>query len=207
MEPKHVTFVQTLYDAKPKVTRFQPGFVADLRSFILVKTRPGMEKQILDRFKALPEVREIYLITGKFDLLVGIESEETELDPRQKVAEIVVEKVRKAGGIDDTSTIIPIDSHYRATPTPSDRPVIKSFVFVQSETGKERPLMNKILEIPEALATHLLFGKSDILVELEVEKSFVNPPPQRVAVIVDRIGKFSEVKDTQTFVPLESVVK
>jgi hypothetical protein len=181
--------------------------VADLRSFILVKTRPGMEKEILDRFKALPEVREIYLITGKFDLLVGIESEETELDPRQKVAEIVVEKVRKAGGIKDTSTIIPIDSHYRPTSTPSDRPVTKSFVFVQCEAGKERPLLNRILEIPEALATHLLFGKSDILVELEVEKSFVNPPPQRVAAIVDRIARFSEVKDTQTFVPLESIVK
>jgi hypothetical protein len=181
--------------------------VIGLRSFILVKTEPGMEKDIMARFRALPEVREVHLITGKFDLLVTLESEETELDPRKKVAEVVVEKVRKAGEIRDTSTIIPIDSHFRATPTPSDRPMAKSFVFIQSEAGKERPLMNKILEIPEALATHLLFGKSDLLVELEVEKSFINPPPQRVAAIVDRIVKFSEVKDTQTFVPLESIIK
>jgi len=181
--------------------------VFDLRSFLLVKTEPGHEKEIQDRFRALPEVREIHLITGKFDLLIELESEETELDPRRKVVEVVVDKVRKAGGIRDTSTIIPIDSHFRPMQAPSDRPMAKSYVFVQTEAGKERPLMNKILEIPEVLATHLLFGKSDLLVELQVEKSFISQPPQRVAAIVDRMAKFHEVKDTQTFVPLESIVK
>lgn len=123
------------------------------------------------------------------------------------MVEVVVEKVRKAGGIKDTSTIIPIDSHFRPTSTPSNRPTTKGFVFIQTEAGKERGLMSKILEIPEATATHLLFGKSDLLVEVDVEKSFISPPPQRVAAIVDRIGKFNEVRDTQTFVPLESIIK
>jgi len=165
-----------------------------------------MEKEVQDRFKALPEVREIHLITGKFDLLVTLESAETELDPRQKVVQVVVDKVRKPGGIRDTSTIIPIDSHFSSAP-PSSRPTARSFIFIQCEPGKERGLMNKILAIPEVTATHFLFGKSDLLVELEVEKSFISQPPQRVAAVRDRITKFSEVKDTQTFVPLESTVK
>jgi hypothetical protein len=181
--------------------------VFGLRSYLLVKTEPGKEKEVQEHFKALPEVREIHLITGKFDLLIALESKETELDPRRKVVEVVVDKVRKAGGIRDTSTIIPIDSRFRAAPTPTDRPMTKGFVFIQCEPGKERALMNKVLPVPEVLGAHLLFGKSDLLVELEVEKSLINPPPQHVATIVNRIENFNEVKDTQTFVPLESIIK
>ena len=181
--------------------------VIGLRSFLLVKSKPGMEKDIQDQFKTLPEVREVHLIAGKFDLLVALESEETDLDPRRKVVELVVEKVRKSGGVVDTSTILPIESQNRLA-KPSDRPIAKGFVFISSEAGKAPEVMRKILEIPEVRGVYLLFGKSDILVELEVEKSMVNPPPQRIASIVEtRIAKMPAVHHTQTFVPLESIVK
>ena len=166
-----------------------------------------MEKEILERFKALPEVREIHLITGKFDLLAVLESEETEVDPRQRVAEVVMDKVRTAGGIVDTRTIIPIESETRPPPS-TERPMTKAFVFVMSEAGKAKELMHKLLEIPEVCGVYLLFGKADVLAELEVEKSYVNPPPQHIASIVEsRIAKLGAVHDTDTYVPLESVVK
>jgi len=178
-----------------------------LRSFLLIKTKPGVEKEILDRFKALPEVREIHLITGKFDLLVALESEETELDPRRKVVDLVTEKVRKAGGVVDTRTIIPIESEFRSS-KPSERPISKGFVFVMSEAGKCKELMGKLLGFPEVRAVYMLFGKADVLAELEVEKSFINPPPQRIADIVEtKIGKLGAVHDTDTYVPLESLIK
>jgi hypothetical protein len=181
--------------------------VVDLRSFLLVKAKPGMEREILDRFKALLEVHEIHLITGKFDLLVTLESENTELDPRGKVIAIVIDKVRKAGGVVDTRTIIPIDSQTRPV-HPTKRPTTKGFVFIQSETGKEKELMNRLMEIPEVCGVHLLFGKADVLTELLVEKSLVNPAPQHIAEIVEsRIAKLSAVHDTDTYVPLESIVK
>ena len=178
-----------------------------MRSFLLIKTKPGKEKDILDRFQALPEVREVHLITGKFDLLVALESEETELDPRQKVAKVVIDKVRKAGGVVDTRTIIPIESEFRQPPT-SDRPIAKGFVFVMSEAGKAKELMHKLLDLPEVRAVYMLFGKADVLAELEVEKSFVNPPPKRIASLVEsKIAKLGAVHDTDTYVPLESIVK
>ena len=178
-----------------------------LRSFLLIKTKPGMEKEILARFEALPEVREVHLITGKFDLLVALESEETEFDPRQKVAEVVTDKVRKAGGVIDTRTIIPIESQLRPAEK-SERPTTKGFVFVMSEAGKAKELMDKLLEIPEVQGIYMLFGKADVLAELEVEKSFINPPPQKIAQLVEsRIGKLKMVHDTDTYVPLESIIK
>lgn len=178
-----------------------------MRSFLLIKTKPGTEQDVLNRFKALPEVREIHMITGKFDLLVTIESAETDLDPRQKVAELVVEKVRKAGGIIDTRTIIPISSQSRPT-TPPDRPTVKAFTFIRSEAGKEKELMNKLLQIPEITGVHLLFGKADLLAELSAEKSLVHPPPQHIANLVQtKISKLNGVHDTDTYVPLESIMK
>jgi hypothetical protein len=181
--------------------------VVDLRSFLLVKTKPGMEREILDRFKVLPEVREIHLITGKFDLLVALESEDTEINPRQKIAEVVTDKVRKAGGVIDTRTIIPIEAEVRPS-TPSERPTQKGFVFVMSEAGKAKELMGKLLALPEVRGVYLLFGKADVLAEVEVEKSFVYPPTKKIASLVEtEIPKLGSVRDTDTYVPLESIVK
>jgi len=167
-----------------------------------------MERVILERFKALQEVREIHLITGKFDLLVALESDETEVDPRQRVAEVVMDKVRKAGGVVDTRTIIPIESESVPPPQTTGRPMAKGFVFVMSEAGKAKELMRKLLEIPEVIGVYMLFGKADVLAELEVEKSYVHPPPQNIASLVEnKIAKLGAVHDTDTYVPLESIVK
>jgi DNA-binding Lrp family transcriptional regulator len=182
------------------------GGMITLRSFLLIKTQPGMEKEILGRFETLPEVRELHLVTGKFDLLVALESEDVDLDPRSRVVEVVVEKIRKLGGIVDTRTIFPIEQQVR--PIAVNRPTVKGFVFIQSESGKEKDLMSKLLTIPEVVGVHLLFGKADVLAEVEVEKSFVHPPPQRIASLVKaRISKFQGVRDTDTYVPLDSIIK
>lgn len=166
-----------------------------------------MEKEIQDRFMPLPEVREVHLITGKFDLLVALESQEIELDPRRKVVELVIEKVRKAGGVVDTRTILPIESEVHPS-RPAERPTTKGFVFVMSEAGKAKELMGKLLEVPEVRGVYMLFGKADVLAELEVEKSLINPPPQHIARIVEnRIAKLGAVRDTDTYVPLESMIK
>lgn len=166
-----------------------------------------MEREILDRFKALPEAREIHLITGKFDLLVALESEDTEIDPRQKVAEVVIDKVRSAGGVLDTRTIIPIDSEFHPVRA-AERPTQKGFVFVMSEAGKAKELMGKLLALPEVRGVYLLFGKADVLAEVEVERSFVNPPTKKIASLVEtQIAKLGSVRDTDTYVPLESIVK
>jgi DNA-binding Lrp family transcriptional regulator len=179
----------------------------ELRSFILIKTQPGSEQKIQDRLKELPEVHGIHLITGKFDLLITLESPESELDPRQKVAQLVLDTVRKGGGVVDTRTIIPIDSQYRPL-TQTGRPSIRAFVFIKSEAGKEKELMSSLLELPEVTGVHLLFGKADLLAELYTEKSFVHPPPQHIASLVQtKISKLSGVHDTDTYVPLESIMK
>jgi len=198
---------KTYMTQSPKPLKRSKELTQKLRSFILIKAKPGSEQEIQDRLKVLPEVREVHLITGKFDLLITLESRETELDPRQRVVGLVLEAVRKGGGVVDTRTIIPIDSQYRPR-TQTGRPSIKAFVFIQSEAGKEKELMSKLLELPEVTGVHLLFGKADLLTELDAEKSFVHPPPQHVASLVQtKISKLPGIRDTDTYVPLESITK
>jgi DNA-binding Lrp family transcriptional regulator len=85
---------------------------------------------------------------------------------------------------------------------------VKGFVFIQSESGKGKELMTRLLTLPEVVGVHLLFGKADVLAEVEVEKSFVNPPPQRIANLVEsKIAKFPGVRDTDTYVPVDSIIK
>jgi len=178
-----------------------------LRSFLLIKVQPGSELEIQKRLRALPEVREIHLLTGQFDLLVTVESNETELDPRQKIAELVIQEIRKEGGILDTRTIIPITSQYNR-PVQTGRPTVKAFVFIQTEAGKWNELASKLLEVPDVVGVHRLFGEEDILAELDTEKSLAYPPPQHIANIVQsKISKLNGVRHTDTYVPLESIVK
>jgi len=90
------------------------------------------------------------------------------------VIEFAVQEIRKSGGVVDTRTIIPINSQYHQT---TARPTTKAFVFIQTEAGKENELMNELLYLPEVLGVHLLFGKADLLTELNAEKSFGHPHP------------------------------
>ena len=178
-----------------------------LRSFLLIKTQPGLEKGVFDQIQSFPEIREIHLIAGEFDLLTVLESPETEIDPRRNVVEVVVERIRKLGGIVDTRTIIPIESRMRAAPSPN-RPTIRGFVFIQCDVAKAKEIMAKLAELPEVRGVHRLFGKTDILAELEVEKSFVLPPPQHISNLVEtKISKIPGVRGTNTTVPLESKIK
>ncbi len=57
--------------------------------------------------------------------------------------------------------------------------------------------MAKLAELPEVRGVLRLFGKADILAELEVEKSFVLPPPQHISNLVEtKISKIPGVHDT-----------
>jgi len=181
--------------------------VMPLRSFLLIKTQPGLEKEVFDKIQPFPEIREIHLIPGEFDLLAVLESPESQIDPRRNVTEVVVDRIRKLGGIVDTRLIIPIESRMRDVPSPN-RPTTRGFVFIQCDVAKAKEIVTKLAELPEVRGVHRLFGKTDILIELEIEKSFVHPPPQHISSIVEtKISKIPGVHDTNTTVPLESIVK
>lgn len=178
-----------------------------MKSFLLMKTKTGMGIEVLNQLKQVPEISEIHVVTGKYDFLICLDTQETDLDPRRRVLELLVDRIDKLGGIFLVDTIIPVDSQ-ASEHVPFEGPTCKAFVFIQSKPGKEKELMHKLLKIREVIRAHLLSGRPDLLAELEVEKSFIDPPPNHVADIVEnKVEGLKEVLETATYVPIESIIR
>ncbi len=70
-------------------------------AFVLVKVEKNAGPMVIRRLKEIKEIREIFMITGPFDLLVVIETSSYE-----RIGEIIVEEVQKIKGIKNTQTLM-----------------------------------------------------------------------------------------------------
>lgn len=83
-------------------------------AFVLVKTAPGKEREVSDKMFKVPEVREVHILTGDWDLLVVVETDDkSTLQKGEKVLDLVYDKIRSVKHVQQTSTIIPSFSKYR----------------------------------------------------------------------------------------------
>ncbi|MDI6859847.1 MAG: Lrp/AsnC ligand binding domain-containing protein [Methanocellales archaeon] len=67
-------------------------------AFVIVKTAVGHEKAVAKELAKIDEVSEVYLLTGEYDILVDAKDPSTVID-------LIAEKLRKVGGIQETRTI------------------------------------------------------------------------------------------------------
>lgn len=77
-----------------------------LRAFTYVKVRGGDLDRIRDIVLAYPEVRELHLLTGDWDVFVVLEFKDSNTRKRQ-VLQFVTEKIRGLPEVVDTSTLVP----------------------------------------------------------------------------------------------------
>jgi DNA-binding Lrp family transcriptional regulator len=77
-----------------------------LRAFTYVKVRGGDLDRIKDIVLAYPEVRELHLLTGDWDVFIVLEFKEAGTRKRQ-VLQFVTEKIRGLPEVVDTSTLVP----------------------------------------------------------------------------------------------------
>ncbi len=73
-------------------------------AIMLVETEPGKENTVVRRISQLGEVNACHIVTGVFDLVIEILTQE-----REKLKE-TVEEIRKTSGIRSTQTLIVIHS-------------------------------------------------------------------------------------------------
>ena len=77
-----------------------------LRAFTYVKVRGGDLDRIKDVVLTFPEVRELHLLTGDWDVFIVLEFKEAGTRKRQ-VLQFVTEKIRGLPEVVDTSTLVP----------------------------------------------------------------------------------------------------
>ena len=68
--------------------------------YILVNTKPNMEKRTYLGLRALKEVKEIYPLFGEYDIILKMEARNFE-----ELGSFVIKKVRSLPGVLDTKTL------------------------------------------------------------------------------------------------------
>ncbi|MFI5415677.1 MAG: Lrp/AsnC family transcriptional regulator, partial [Candidatus Lutacidiplasmatales archaeon] len=83
-----------------------PAEMSALRAFTYMKVRGGDIDRIRDILLGFPEVREMHLLTGDWDVFVVLEFDSQRTKKRQ-VLDFVTERIRGIPEVLDTSTLVP----------------------------------------------------------------------------------------------------
>lgn len=83
----------------------------------------------------------------------------------------------------------------------------RAFILIEVTPGKERNVVDKLLEHEQVVEAHVITGKHDILAVLQVEREIAVPDADRVMLVLDKIRRTPEVLDTETILPVFSKTK
>jgi len=72
--------------------------------FVLIKTAPAEERDVIDVLNNIAEVVEVHSLFGEFDLIAKIKAENF-----NKLGQVVVNKIRSIDGVEDTKTLTGIE--------------------------------------------------------------------------------------------------
>jgi len=83
----------------------------------------------------------------------------------------------------------------------------RTFVLIEVAPGKERNVVDKLLEHEQVVEAHVITGKHDILAVLQVEREIAVPDADRVMHVLDKLRRIPGVLDTETILPIFSKTK
>lgn len=70
-------------------------------AYVLINTELGKEDEILERLRRTPNVREVYMIFGVYDIIIRVECE-----TREELNETIINKIRRLDTVRSTLTLI-----------------------------------------------------------------------------------------------------
>ncbi len=85
-----------------------------VRAFIYLSTQLGKEKSVAEELWKVPEIKEVHIIPGKYDILALAEVERKFLEPdTQNIYWFLLARIENIPNIENTSTVIPVISMSR----------------------------------------------------------------------------------------------
>ncbi len=73
-------------------------------AIVLIQTDIGAESRVMEELYSIPEVKEVYIVYGIYDIVAKIEA-----DSLDKVREVVTSRIRKLKEIRTTSTMVIVE--------------------------------------------------------------------------------------------------
>jgi len=83
-----------------------------VKAYILIKATVGQEDHVLKEMLALSVTEEAHKVFGAYDIIAEVKGRDMET-----LVEIITDKVRRIKGIEDTESILVIDSEIDMTAT------------------------------------------------------------------------------------------
>lgn len=85
-----------------------------VRAFIYLATKLGKEKAVAEELWKIPEIKEVHIVPGKYDILAVAEVERKFLETdAHEIYWFLLDRIENIGDIHDTSTVIPVVSMSR----------------------------------------------------------------------------------------------
>ncbi len=85
-----------------------------VRAFIYLSTKLGKEKNVAEDLWKVPEIKEVHIVPGKYDILAVAEVERKLLEPdAQNIYWFLLARIENIPNIENTSTVIPVISMSR----------------------------------------------------------------------------------------------
>ena len=77
------------------------------KAFVLLSVAPGHEEEVVDALRRIPEVIEVHIVPGDWDVLAVIRSQKEVVIPSdEKVYKLVLDKISKIKHVQDTNTMV-----------------------------------------------------------------------------------------------------
>lgn len=73
-------------------------------AIILIQTEIGAESRVLEELIKIPEVKEVYIVYGTYDVVAKIVA-----DTLERIREVITDKIRKLKDIRTTVTMIIVE--------------------------------------------------------------------------------------------------
>jgi DNA-binding Lrp family transcriptional regulator len=71
------------------------------KAYLLINTEPNCEQEIFDELKLIPEVREAYTLQGVYDLLIDVETDDTD-----HLKDVIHRRIRRLDKVQSILTMI-----------------------------------------------------------------------------------------------------
>ena len=86
----------------------------NVRAFIYLSTQLGKEAAVADELWKVPEIKEVHIVPGKYDILAVAEVERKFLEPdSQSIYWFLLSRIEHIPHVESTSTVIPVVSQSR----------------------------------------------------------------------------------------------
>lgn len=84
----------------------------------------------------------------------------------------------------------------------------RAFVLIETEPGKEKEVLEKLLEFNEVKEVHIYAGEMDLIAVLETEREVIVPSSEKITdFVIEKISSIRGIQDTETLIPTYSKTK